>query len=149
MYELSLKKADLRRKTDLSIHYNILNLNHRWEILAILNINLVLIFLFQRGDTPPIKVTGVLVGKFRWTPLKGTRILFYGRVPNSFPSLRGTNSTTTNYTTGTPNFNSNENSFRTLSSQRLFESIVINLTETTLAAVILDLSTRSGTNPQI
>ena len=32
MYELSLKKADLWRKTDLSIHYNILNLNHRWEI---------------------------------------------------------------------------------------------------------------------
>ena len=29
------------------------------------------------------------------TPLKGTRILFYGRVPNSFPLLRGTNSTTT------------------------------------------------------
>ena len=32
MYELSLKKADLWRKTDLSIHYNILNLYHRWEI---------------------------------------------------------------------------------------------------------------------
>ena len=63
--------------------------------------------------------------------------------------LRGTNSTTTNYITGTPNFNSNENSFRTLSSQRLFGSIVINLTETTLAAVILDFSTLSGTNPQI
>ena len=75
--------------------------------------------------------------------------MFYGRVPNSFPPLRGTNSTTTNYITGTPNFNSNENSFRTLSSQRLFESIVINLTETTLAAVILDFSTLSGTNPQI
>ena len=28
------------------------------------------------------------------TPLKGTRILFYGRVPNSFPLPRGTNSTT-------------------------------------------------------
>ena len=26
------------------------------------------------------------------TPLKGTRILFYGRVPNSRPPLRGTNS---------------------------------------------------------
>ena len=26
------------------------------------------------------------------TPLKGTRILFYGRVPNSLPPLRGTNS---------------------------------------------------------
>ena len=64
------------------------------------------------------------------TPLKGTRILFYGRVPNSFPPVRGTNSTTTNYITGTANSNSNEDNFR------LFESIVINLTETTLAAVI-------------
>ena len=75
--------------------------------------------------------------------------MFYRRVPKSFPPLRGTNSTTTNHITSTPNFNSNKNSFRTLSSQRLFESIVINLTETTLAAVILDLSTLSGTNPQI
>ena len=31
------------------------------------------------------------------TALTGTRILFYGRVPNSFSPLRGTNSTTTNY----------------------------------------------------
>ena len=69
------------------------------------------------------------------------------RVPNSFPPLTGTNSATTNYITGTPNFNGNENSFRTLSSQRLFGSIVINLTEATLAAVILDFSALSG--PQI
>ena len=32
---------------------------------------------------------------------KVTRILFYGRVPNLFPPLRGTNLTTTNYITGT------------------------------------------------
>ena len=64
------------------------------------------------------------------TPLKGTRILFYGRVPNSFPPVRATNSTTTNYITGTANSNGNEDNFR------LFKSIVINLTETTLAAVI-------------
>ena len=38
-------------------------------------------------------------------PEKGTRILFYGRFPNSFPPLRGTNSTTTNYTTGAANSN--------------------------------------------
>ena len=38
------------------------------------------------------------------TPLKGSGILFYGRVRNSFPPLRGTNSTTTNYITGTANF---------------------------------------------
>ena len=46
----------------------------------------------------PIKVMRVLVGKFREYP-KGTRILFYGRVPNSFAPLTGTNSTTTNYVT--------------------------------------------------
>ena len=61
------------------------------------------------------------------TPLKGTRILFYGRVPNSFPPLRGSNSTTTNYITGTANSNSNDDNSRTLSSQGLLESMVINL----------------------
>ena len=92
----------------------------------------------------PHKSDGGACRKIARTPLKGTRILFYGLVPNSFPPLRGANSTTTNYITGTPNFNSDENSFRTLSSQRLFGSIVINLTETTLAAVILDFSALSG-----
>ena len=53
----------------------------------------------------PIKVTGCSSETFVNTP-KGTRILFYGRVPNLFPLLRGTNSTTTNYITGTANFNS-------------------------------------------
>ena len=65
--------------------------------------------------------------KFLRTLLKGTRILFYGRVPNSFPLLRGTNSTTTNYITGAANFNSKKDNFRTVSSQGLFENIVINL----------------------
>ena len=65
--------------------------------------------------------------KISRTPLKGSRILFYGRVPNSFPTLRGNNSTTTYCITGTANFNSNKDNFRTLSSQGLFESIVINL----------------------
>ena len=50
--------------------------------------------------------------------LKGTRILFYGRVPKSFPHLRGTNSTTTKNITGTANFNSNIG---------FFESIALNL----------------------
>ena len=54
-----------------------------------------------------VKVTGVLIGK----KVKGTRILLYGHVPNSFPPLRGTNSTTTNYITGTANFNSNKDNF--------------------------------------
>ena len=56
---------------------------------------------------------------------------------------------TTNYITGTANFNSNKDNFQTLSSQGHFESIVINITETTLPAVILGFSTLSGTNPQI
>ena len=62
---------------------------------------------------------------------------------------RGTNSTTTNYITGTANFNSNKDYFRTLSSQGLFESIVINLPETTLGSVILGFSFLSSINPQI
>ena len=38
------------------------------------------------------------------TSLKGTRILFHGRVPNSFPPLKGTNSITTSYITGINTF---------------------------------------------
>ena len=54
-----------------------------------------------RGEgVPPYHRMGVLVGN-SITPLKGTRILFYGRVQNSFPPLRGTNSSTTNYINGT------------------------------------------------
>ena len=75
--------------------------------------------------------------------------MFYGRDPNSSPPLRGTNSTTTNFITGTANFNSRNYNFGTLSSQDLLESIVINLTETTLAAVSFGFSTLSGTNPPI
>ena len=75
----------------------------------------------------PYKSVGGACHKILRTPLEGTRILFYGRVPNSFPPLRGTNSTTTNNVTGTANFNSNKDSLQTLSSQALFESIVINL----------------------
>ena len=89
----------------------------------------------------PYKNDGGARRKISRAPLRGTRILFYGHVPNSFPPLRGTNSTTTNHIT------SNKDNFRTLSSQGLFESIVINLTETTLAAVILGFST--VTNPEI
>ena len=96
----------------------------------------------------PCKSDGGARRKISRAPLKGTRILFYGRVPNSFPPLRGTNSAAANYITGTENFNSNKDNFRTLSSQLLFESFVINLTETTLAAVILGLSTLSGTRIQ-
>ena len=52
---------------------------------------------------------------------------------------------TTNYITGTTNFNSDKDNFQTLSSQ----GHIINITETTLPAVILGFSTLSGINPQI
>ena len=62
-----------------------------------------------------------------------------GSCRNSFPPVGGTNSTTTNYITGTANSNSNEDNFR------LFESIVINLTETTLAvACVASVSSRGS-----
>ena len=51
-----------------------------------------------RGGLLSYKSVGGACRKISRTPLKGTRILFYGRVPNSFPPLRGTNSTATNYT---------------------------------------------------
>ena len=75
---------------------------------------------------------------FENTP-KRYQNLVYGRVPNSFPPLRGTNSTTTNYIAGTAYLNSNKDNFRTPSPQGLLESVVINLYQTTLTAVILDL----------
>ena len=55
------------------------------------------------GGVPPYKSDERARRKISMTPLKGTGILFYGRVPNSFPALRGTNSTTTKYKTGTAN----------------------------------------------
>ena len=59
----------------------------------------------------PIKVTGVLVGKNYESNINGTRILFYGHVPNSFPPLTGTNSIKTNYITGTANLSVNKDNF--------------------------------------
>ena len=83
----------------------------------------------SRGSYSLIKVMEVLVGKFREHPVKVPESCFKLnlRVANSFPTLRGNNSTTTNYITGTANFNSNKDKFQTLSSQGLFESIVMNL----------------------
>ena len=49
------------------------------------------------GGVLPYKSDGGARRKISRTPLKGTRILFYELVPNSFPPLKGTNSTTTNY----------------------------------------------------
>ena len=44
------------------------------------------------GGVLPYKNDGAARRKFSRTLLNGTKILFYGSVPNSFPSLRGTNS---------------------------------------------------------
>ena len=79
-----------------------------------------------------IKLGGVLAyksdggarRKISKTSLKSTRILFYGHVANLFPTLRGTANFTANYTA---NFNSDNDNVQQLSSQELFESIVINL----------------------
>ena len=70
----------------------------------------------------PHKSDGGSRRKILRTLLKRNRNLFYGCVPNSFPPLRGTNSTTTNYITALQ-----INNFRTLSCQGLFQSVVINL----------------------
>ena len=49
-----------------------------------------------QGGVLPYKSVEGARRKILKTPLKGTRILLYGRVQNSFPPLRGTNSITTN-----------------------------------------------------
>ena len=59
--------------------------------MHIININCY-VFEFLSGGVLPYKSDGASRRKFSRTPLKGTRILFYGRVPNSFPPLRGINS---------------------------------------------------------
>ena len=63
------------------------------------------------GGVLPYKSDEGARRKISRTSLKGTRIFFfYWRVPNSFAPLRGTNSTT-NYITGTANFNGNKDNF--------------------------------------
>ena len=62
----------------------------------------------------PLKGTSILFYGHvpdSFQPLKGTSILFYGHVPDSFQPLKGTNSATTNYAAGTANFNSNKDNF--------------------------------------
>ena len=85
--------------------------------------------LFEAEEIPEggysrLKVTRVLVGKISRAPLKGDRILFLGRVPNSFPPLRGTNSTTINYINGTTNYNSNEDNFKKTFFSRTFMKVL-------------------------
>ena len=72
---------------------------------------------------------GCLSGNFENTPKRYQNLVLWAchLVTNSFSPLRRTNSTTTNNITGTANFNSNKDNFRTLCSQGRFESIVINL----------------------
>ena len=76
------------------------------------------------GGVLGYKSDGGACRKISKTSLKSTRILFYGRVANLFPTLRGTANFTANYTA---NFNSDNDNVQQLSSQELFESIVINL----------------------
>ena len=58
----------------------------------------------EGGGGTPYKGDGGACWKISRTPLKGTRLLFYGRAPNSFPLIRGTNSTTITCITGTNKF---------------------------------------------
>ena len=58
--------------------------------------------LYSRGVLPYKSDAGDR-RKISRTPPKGTRIFYYGRVPKSLSPPRGTNSTTTNYITGTAN----------------------------------------------
>ena len=73
---------------------------------------LMLLVLSASAFRPPPPPWGDTDGgahlKILRTPLKGTRILSHGCVLNSLPPLRGTNLTTTNYITGTANFNSSK-----------------------------------------
>jgi len=59
---------------------------------AYININCCVFKFFSWGRVLPYKIDGGVRRKFSRTPIKGTRILFYGSVPNSFPPLKATNS---------------------------------------------------------
>ena len=77
-----------------------------------------------RGGLLPYKSDGGARRKISRTALKGDRILFHGPVPNSFPPLRGTNSTTINYINGTTNYNSNEDNFKNTFFSRTFMKVL-------------------------
>ena len=81
------------------------------------------------GGYSPMNWRGCLSGNFENTPKRYQNLVLWAchLVTNSFSPPRRTNSTTTNNITGTANFNSNKDNFRTLCSQGRFESIVINL----------------------
>ena len=76
------------------------------------------------GGLLPYKSDGGARRKISRTALKGDRILFHGPVPNSFPPLRGTNSTTINYINGTTNYNSNEDNFKNTFFSRTFMKVL-------------------------
>ena len=83
-----------------------INIEIMSRVISLLNFSLQLLSYGTptRGKLLPYKSYLGARRKISRTPLLGTRILFYWRVPNSFPPLRGTNSTTTNYITGTKTF---------------------------------------------
>ena len=97
---------------------------HLWKVI-LLSYLARNVTQFPRGVLP-YKSGGVALRKISRT-YQNLVLWACHLVTNSFPPLRGTNSTTTNYITGTANFHSNKDNFRTLSSQGRFESIVINL----------------------
>ena len=97
------------------------NANKHWKTHAMGNDVITYVI-----SAPHPEWQGCSSENFENTP-KRYQNLFYGSLPNSFLPLRGTNSTTTNYITGTANFNSSQDNFRTLSFQGRLASIVINL----------------------
>ena len=120
-------------------------------------LNLFLISLyFYRGGVLPYKSDAGARWENSRTPLKGTRIFLYGRVPK-FISTRKRYQFNNNKLTG--HLISNKKNSRNLFAYRnkyiSFRSITLgdNLTlkciETILAAVIFGFSTISGTNPEI
>ena len=86
------------------------------------------------GGLSLVKVTGVLVRKFREHPWRVPESCFMGVSQIPSPTKWYQPATTTNYTAGANTF---------------LRSITLKGTETTLAADILGFSTLSGTNPQI
>ena len=93
-----------------------------------------------------IKVTGCSSENFENAPKRYQNLVLWA-CPKFISTPKRYKFNNNNYITGTVNFNSNKDNFRTLSSQGPFKSIVKNLTETTLVAVILGFNTLSGTNP--
>ena len=97
------------------------------ELMFVFPVSRVLFSLVFGGEKSPgvlpYKSDGGARRKISRTPIKGTSNLVFRACPKFISTLRGINSTTTNYITGTANFKGNKDNFRTLSFRGLFESI--------------------------